>query len=79
MTFSEEAAELHRLEAVAVSLGLGEAAFERILREVTTWAHAVGTAPADTLAAIRGRIHQAACMALPEGCETGRAMADAVG
>ena len=75
MTFSEEAAELHRIEAVAMSLGLTEAAFERILREVTAQAHAAGTEPASTLAAIRERVHQAARPVMPETGELDRAMA----
>lgn len=60
MTFSEEAAELHRLEAVALSLGLTERAFEDILLGVVAAAHAAGTLPAKQLAEVRLRIHEAA-------------------
>jgi hypothetical protein len=60
MTFSEEAAELHRLEAVALSLGLTERAFEDILLAVVATAHASGKAPAHQLANIRQRVHDAA-------------------
>lgn len=42
MPLSEEAAELHRLEAVAMSLGLTAAAFERILQHVTGPMQATG-------------------------------------
>ena len=35
MTFEQQAAELHRLEGIAKSLGLSEAAFERIAKEVS--------------------------------------------
>ena len=59
MTFSEEAAELHRLEAVAVSLGMTSAAFECILREVTAAAQVVGASPAEQLGEIRRCIHLA--------------------
>jgi histone H3/H4 len=78
MTFSEEAAELHRIEAVAMSLGLTETAFERILREVTVEAHAAATEPARTLAAIRERVHQAARRTMPEAGIAALTMVDAV-
>ena len=60
MTFSEEAAELHRLEAVALSLGLTERIFEDILLEVIAAAHASSRLPTDQLAEIRLRLHEAA-------------------
>jgi hypothetical protein len=65
MTFSEEAAELHRLEAVALSLGLTERVFEDILIEVIAAAHAIGMMPADQLAEIRQRLHEAAAQLRP--------------
>lgn len=58
MSFEEQAAELHRLEAVALSLGLSEAKFERILQDVTAAAHVDGTTPADQLAKIRRHIQE---------------------
>lgn len=79
MTFSKEAAELHRIEAAAISLGLTEAAFEPILREVTAQALVAGNAPTDTLTTIRNRVHEAARWAMPTACATDRALADAVG
>lgn len=60
MTFGEEAAELYRLEAVALSLGLTEPAFEDILLEVIAPAQAADTLPAEQLAEVRQRIHEAA-------------------
>lgn len=60
MTFSEEAAELHRLEAVALSLGLTERAFEDILLAVVAEAYAIGRPPAQQLTEVRQRIHEAA-------------------
>ena len=56
MTFEEQAAELHRLEAVALSLGLSDTQFERILLEVTVAADAAGASPAEQLDAIRARV-----------------------
>ena len=58
MTFSEEAAELHRLEAVALSLGLSERAFAQIAQEAVAEGHASGGAPEDHLREIRRRIHE---------------------
>lgn len=60
MTFSEEAAELHRLEAVALSLGLTERGFEAVVLEVAEAGHATGTSPVDKLAEIRWPIHELA-------------------
>lgn len=56
MTFQEQAAELHRLEAVALSLGLSDAQFERILLDITATVGAAGASPAEQLAAIRARV-----------------------
>jgi hypothetical protein len=72
MNFSEEAAELHRLEAVALSLGLTERAFEDILLAVVAAGHANGRMPADQLAEIRLRIHEVGRSAPPESIGTGR-------
>lgn len=58
MTFEEQGVELRRLEAAALSLGLSDAEFVRIAREVT----AVGSERASAgtlLAEIRRRIHAA--------------------
>lgn len=61
MTFEEEAAELHQLEAVARCLGLSESAFEAIAMAVTAQAQASGGGtPTAQLAEIRRRIHEAA-------------------
>lgn len=61
MTFEEQAAELHRLEAVARSLGLSDELFEAILGAVTRAAlsdpHAT---PEGQLAEIGERIQAAA-------------------
>lgn len=58
MTFEEQGAELRRLEAAALSLGLSDAEFVRIAQEVTAnggeWA-----LPSALLAEIRRRIHTA--------------------
>ncbi|POR40402.1 hypothetical protein [Methylobacterium sp. V23] len=56
MTFEEQAAELHRLEAVALSLGLSDTQYERILLDVTATLGAAGASPAEQLATIRVRI-----------------------
>jgi len=56
VTFQEQAAERHCLEAVALSLGLSDAEFERILQEVTAAAGIVGASPAEQLATIRERV-----------------------
>ena len=56
MTFEEQAAELHRLEAVALSLGLSDTQFECILLDVTARVGAAGDSPAEQLAAIRARV-----------------------
>lgn len=65
MTFEEQAAELHRLEAVALSLALSQGRFERILQEVTAAAHLDGTTPADQLAEIRRQIREQGRRSLP--------------
>ena len=58
MTFEEQAAELARLEALARSLGMSDAAFERIALEVMQNAHrsSVKRTPEQTLDEIRRRI-----------------------
>jgi hypothetical protein len=56
MTFEEEAAELHRLEAVAKSLGMTERAFELIALDVNRRGKAEGTPFEEQLAEIRRRI-----------------------
>jgi hypothetical protein len=56
VTFEEQAAELHRLEAVALSLGLSDTQYERILLDVTATLGAAGASPAEQLATIRVRI-----------------------
>lgn len=59
MSFAEQAAELHQLEAVARSLGLSEAAFERIALDVTAEAWIAGNYPPEQqLAEIRRRINE---------------------
>ncbi|KQP61877.1 hypothetical protein ASF41_22755 [Methylobacterium sp. Leaf111] len=60
MTFSEEAAELHRFEAVALSLGLTEQSFEDVLLTVVAEGRVSGRMPADQLSEIRQRIREAA-------------------
>ena len=57
MTFEEQAAELHQLEAVAKCLGVSEGHFERIALAVTAEAAVSGWAPEQQLAEIRRRIH----------------------
>ncbi|MBY0260140.1 hypothetical protein [Methylobacterium sp.] len=42
LTFAEQAAELHQIEAVALSLGLSKDAFEQIALEVTAEAWTAG-------------------------------------
>ena len=58
MTFEEQAAELARLEALAKSLGMSFAAFERIALEVAQDAHrsSIVRTSEQTLAEIRRRI-----------------------
>lgn len=56
MTFSEQAAELHRLEAAALSLGLSETQFERIAKAVSAQ---TDMAPDEMLAEIRRRVYAA--------------------
>ena len=58
MTFEEQAAELARLEALAKSVGMSAAAFDRIAVEVTQDAHrsSVEHPPAQILAEIRRQI-----------------------
>jgi hypothetical protein len=59
MTFEEQVAELARLEAVAKSLGLSDAIFDRILLEVSvdTQRSSAARTPAQTLNEIRRRIY----------------------
>ena len=59
MTFEEQVAELARLEAVAKSLGLSDAIFDRILREVSVDAQrsSVARMPEQTFDEIRRRIY----------------------
>lgn len=58
MTFAEQAAELHQIEAAALSLGLSEEAFERIALEVTAEAWTAGNlTPEHQLVEIRRRVH----------------------
>jgi hypothetical protein len=59
VTFEEQVAELARLEAVAKSLGLSDAIFDRILLEVSVDAQRSSAArtPAQTLNEIRRRIY----------------------
>lgn len=59
MNFETSAAELHRLEAVALSLGLTEAAYELIAMDVSAEARQGGWQPAACLAEVRRRIHDA--------------------
>jgi hypothetical protein len=56
MTFEEQAAELHRLESVAKSLGMSERTFEKIALEVNRRGSAEGVSFEDQLAAIRSRV-----------------------
>jgi hypothetical protein len=56
MKFEEEAAELHRLEAVALSRGLTHSQFQRIALEVNAEGLAKGLSPEEQLAEIRRRI-----------------------
>jgi hypothetical protein len=56
MTFEEQAAELHQLEATARSLGLSERAYERIILEVNARGNAAGVSFEDQLAEIRRRV-----------------------
>ena len=57
LTFPEQAAELHRLEAVALSLGLSETAFEIIAKDVAS--HTDRT-PEEMLEEIRRRVMERA-------------------
>jgi hypothetical protein len=66
-------AELHRLEAVAISLGLSEAKFEHISHDVTGAARKSKTAPAEQLVEIRRQIYDVARFATPAGRESLRA------
>ena len=56
MTFEERAAELHRLDAFAVSLGLSDAEFVRIAQAAIAEGHTNGADPDSYLAEIRRRI-----------------------
>lgn len=56
MTFEEQAAELHRLESVAKSLGMSERAFELIALDVNRRGSLEGASFEDQLAEIRRRI-----------------------
>ena len=56
MTFEEQAAELHRLESVAKSLGMSEEAYERIILDVNKRGTANGVRFEDQLAEIRRRV-----------------------
>jgi hypothetical protein len=56
MTFEEQAAELHRLESVAKSLGMSERAFEILALEVNKRGSAEGMSFEDKLAEIRRRV-----------------------
>ncbi|WP_311276117.1 hypothetical protein [Methylobacterium sp. WCS2018Hpa-22] len=61
MNFAEQAAELHRLEAVALSLSLSDDQYEAILRDVDATSKALpDDTPAWRLAEIRRRIPEAA-------------------
>lgn len=53
LTFEQQAAELHRLEAVALSLGLSEEAFEIIAKDV---ASQTDRTPEEMLEEIRRRV-----------------------
>lgn len=57
MKFEEQAAELHRLEAVALSLGLSETAFEIIAKDV---ASQTDRTPEEMLEEIRRRVMERA-------------------
>jgi hypothetical protein len=59
VTFEEQVAELARLEAVAKSLGLSDAIFDRILLEVSVDAQRLSVAgtPEQTFEKIRRRIY----------------------
>jgi transcriptional regulator GlxA family with amidase domain len=59
MTFEEQAAELARLKAIAKSLGMSEAVFDRIFLEATFNAKRSGIkrTPAQTIDEIRLRIY----------------------
>ena len=59
MTFEEQVAELARLEAVAKSLGLSDAIFDRILMDVAGDVQklSVPRTPEQTLDEIRRRIY----------------------
>lgn len=61
MKFEDQCAELHQLEAVALSLGLSKAAYERIALDVSVEARQRGWWPLASLAEIRRRIHDAGC------------------
>ena len=56
MTFEERAAELHRLDAFAMSLGLSDAEFVRIAQDAIVEGHAKGADPGGYLVEIRRRI-----------------------
>jgi hypothetical protein len=56
LTFEEQAAEFHRLEAVALSMGLSHSQFERIAMQVNAEGLAKGLTPEEQLAEIRRRI-----------------------
>ncbi len=56
ITFEEQAAELHALDALAMSLGLSDAEFVRIAIAAIGEAHAERTGPNGPLATIRQRL-----------------------
>lgn len=60
MTFEEQAAALHRLEAVALTCGLSHGQFERIAQAVNAEGLRGGSTPEEQLAEIRRRITQKA-------------------
>ena len=70
MTFEEQAAELHQLEAVAKCLGISEGHFERIALAVTAEGAASDHAPRQQLDEIRRRVHAAAEASSPRRGET---------
>lgn len=69
MTFEEQAAELHALDALAMSLGLSDAEFVQIATTAIGEAHAEGTGPNGPLVKIRQRL-------VEHGKNRARAMVD---